>query len=93
MANTHDSRPGSGGGGVNRAARRALLRRLLAALRAEGCTCSPTITPDPSPEPGAREAGLVEHQDGCPLLLRLALAHPSGRYPTLVFAGVRRCER
>jgi hypothetical protein len=91
MANYDDSRPP-----MNRAERRAHRRRLLFALKDSGCRCSPTITVDPSPPPGVpngRETGWVEHRDGCPLLLRLALAHRSGRNPMLTVDGVRGCER
>lgn len=80
----------------NRAERRGNRRRLLAALRAEGCRCSPTITTDRFPEavvPGARETGTVRHEPGCPLDQRLTLAALAGRRPMLVVDGVRGCER
>lgn len=75
---------------MNRAERRANRRRLVAALRGSGCTCSPDVLPDRA-EPGVPEAGWVAHAAGCPLLGRLAAA--GYQWPTLVFEPVRRCER
>jgi hypothetical protein len=87
MASTDDSNQPSPTQPLNRSARRTLRRRLLAALRAEGCTCSPTIRPDARPEAHMQESGWVSHVADCPLGRRLV------GQPTLVFAGVKRCKR
>lgn len=76
----------------NRAQRRANRRRLTAALRDSGCTCTPEISTDQSIErglPNARETGTVVHRVGCPLLPRLAAL----TRPVIVFKGVGPCER
>lgn len=77
---------------MNRSQRRANRRRLLAGLRASGCRCSPTITPDPgAPDQGYVDQGQVEHEAHCPMLLRLAMTGWAN--PTLIFRGVKDCER
>lgn len=81
---------------MNRAQRRGNRRRLLAALRDSGCTCTPEIDTDPTPAddmPGASETGTVRHELGCPLDQRLTLAMLAGRRPMLMVDGVRGCER
>lgn len=80
---------------MNRRDRRAMNRRLVADLHAAGCTCSPTITPDPTPAtdvPNTRESGRVVHEAGCVLGDRLTLAQLSGRQ-VFVVEGVGRCGR
>jgi hypothetical protein len=69
---------------MNRADRRTIRRRVLAALKAEGCTCTPKIEPDQG-APG----GTVEHEADCALLWRLAAAD----FPTLWVEGPRECGR
>lgn len=72
----------------NRRERRANERRVLAALRASGCRCQPTLVSDP----GGR-GGWHRHQPGCALDVRLSKLEDAGRPVTLQVVAAPRCKR
>lgn len=81
---------------MNRRERRALRRRMVAALRDSGCTCSAEFTPDQTVDtgvPGAQESGTVRHWLGCPLGDSMIVANLAGHRPMIVVTGLPRCER